>query len=73
MKRTGTDRWHLNDFWLMLAEKYHFHAGHALIHNETGEIADLSCHLNQWKQRKGIYHSKYLALGINISKNNNNI
>lgn len=52
MKRTGTDRWHLNDFWLMLAEKYHFHADHALIHNETGEIADLSCHLNQWKQRK---------------------
>jgi len=34
----------------MLAEKYHFHADHALIHNETGEIADLSCHLNQWKQ-----------------------
>jgi len=20
MKRTGTDRWHLNDFWLILAE-----------------------------------------------------
>jgi hypothetical protein len=50
----------------------HSSCSHALIHNETGEITD-NCHSNQWRQRKGIYHSKYLALGTNISKNNNKI
>ena len=28
----------------MLAEKYHFHSDHTIIHNETGEMVDKRYH-----------------------------
>ena len=40
----GQQRQQLNDYWQLLAEKYHFHSDHTLIHNETGEIVDKCMH-----------------------------
>jgi hypothetical protein len=40
----GQQRQRLNDYWQLLAEKYHFHSDHTLIHNETGEIVDKCMH-----------------------------
>jgi hypothetical protein len=42
---TGADQQQqLNDYWQLLAEKYHFHTNPTLIHNETGEIVDKCLH-----------------------------
>ena len=42
---TGADQQQqLNDYWQLLAEKYHFHTDHTLIHNETGEIVNKCLH-----------------------------
>jgi hypothetical protein len=40
----GQQRQQLNDYWQLLAEKYHFHSDHTIIHNETGEIVDKCMH-----------------------------
>jgi hypothetical protein len=56
IRRTGAaQQQQLNGFWQLLAEKYHFHSDHTIIHNETGEIVD-KCyhHSNQWSTK----HSK---------------
>jgi hypothetical protein len=42
-RKTETGQQQLNDFWELLAEKYHFHSGHTLIHKQTGQIID-QCH-----------------------------
>ena len=45
IRRTGaTQQQHLNDFWQLLVEKYHFHSDHTIIDNETGEIVDNCYH-----------------------------
>jgi hypothetical protein len=42
---TGADQQQqLNDYWQLLAEKYHFHTDHTLIHNETSEIVNKCLH-----------------------------
>ena len=38
--RGAAEQQQLNDFWQLLSEKYHFHSGHTIIHNITGEIVD---------------------------------
>ena len=39
-RRTETGQKQLDDFWLLLAQKYHFHPNLTLIHRQTGKIID---------------------------------
>jgi len=41
----------------LLAEKYHFHSDHTLVHNETGEIVDKCIH-DKSNQSKTQYKAK---------------